>query len=996
MKQKVISVFLAVCLLATLLTAVPLSAQAAQPTGEAVGATSGKTGEVNWKLNGTELTISGYGAMADYNYEYKDKTPWGYDITSVNILPGVTRIGRYAFKFAENLTSVTVGNSVESIGRSAFSQCKSIKELYLPDSVTVLEDSVFWYCGGLETIRMPAHLDYFGYEMFNACRSLKSLDIPEGVTDIPSKTVFWCSSLEHINLPSTLKRLDFEAFCACYSLKELTLPERVQTIEKEAFAYCYDLESVNIPAGNTVIPDSTFLNCRSLTEIELPESVQSIGAGAFQNCAALTSVNIPDGIPAIEDNAFKGCASLTELTVPSSVTRIGASAFDGCTNLHTIGFADFADALQHAEVGTRAFHDTAWFRAQPVGIYYIGDAVYGCNATAPAAFAIRNGATSILDGAFMGCDALTGIEIPNSITAISLNAFKDCTALKSIELPDTVTDIAGEAFSGCTQMKKAVLSGNIAANAFKGCTSLAEVSVREGAQTVGESAFSGCTALEKVRLADSITTIERYTFKDCTSLTRLVLPNQLTQAVGGTFQNCTALEAVLFTSADTDVSFWYIDKSNKGDYTFADCPDVVIYAPADSLAKSYADKFKRSFVISDTSGDCTWTLENGVLTLAGSGKTADYTDALPSVWSAFNGYFIGESDSISRVEIDDGVTSVGERVFKNVSTLESVSLPESVNRIGFEALDGTAWLNAQPEGIVYCGNVLYTYQGVVPEVVGVRQDISGIADGAFSGSQALKRFIVPDGVQCIGANAFADCPELSVAVVPASVTEIGSGAFTNSPNLTIYCDNDSVAHNYAKKNKLSYALRGVYQGLNWMLVGGKLTVYGDGSIPKRTLLVTLPWGRDMTEVILGTGITSVGENVFSECNNLKKIVIQSPDTTVNYNSFPTTIALFPQKKYDLYCFAESKADKTIEGNSLFKKAAERHYLGEKGDANIDGVVDINDATFLQIGLAEFDNLPLSLDNENVKTMGDLNGDGVLNVRDITEIQRYLAEIRDAE
>ena len=59
-------------------------------------ATSGTTGECTWSLNGTVLTISGYGKMADYTYS--SRAPWSNNgITKVIIRDGVTNIGDYAF-----------------------------------------------------------------------------------------------------------------------------------------------------------------------------------------------------------------------------------------------------------------------------------------------------------------------------------------------------------------------------------------------------------------------------------------------------------------------------------------------------------------------------------------------------------------------------------------------------------------------------------------------------------------------------------------------------------------------------------------------------------------------------------------------------------------------------------------------------------------------------------------------------------------------------------
>ena len=69
--RKLTAVLLALMLLALMLLAgmtsvFPATAAAAQTDDGFVGATSGKTGSCTWSLNGTALTIKGYGAMADY------------------------------------------------------------------------------------------------------------------------------------------------------------------------------------------------------------------------------------------------------------------------------------------------------------------------------------------------------------------------------------------------------------------------------------------------------------------------------------------------------------------------------------------------------------------------------------------------------------------------------------------------------------------------------------------------------------------------------------------------------------------------------------------------------------------------------------------------------------------------------------------------------------------------------------------------------------------
>ena len=67
---------------------------------------------------------------------------------------------------------------------------------------------------------------------------------------------------------------------------------------------------------------------------------------------------------------------------------------------------------------------------------------------------ISQGVTSIGEGAFMECEALTSIEIPDSVTEIGEGAFSGCEALTSINIPDSVTEIGWGAFSGCEALEK--------------------------------------------------------------------------------------------------------------------------------------------------------------------------------------------------------------------------------------------------------------------------------------------------------------------------------------------------------------------------------------------------------------------------------------------------------------------------------------------------------------------------------------------------------------
>lgn len=82
--KKMLSVVLAVMLLATPLTVVPISASAATQT-ETIGALSGTTGDCTWRIEDDTLIISGNGAMEDYNWSSSQFAPWK-DIEFSNVI----------------------------------------------------------------------------------------------------------------------------------------------------------------------------------------------------------------------------------------------------------------------------------------------------------------------------------------------------------------------------------------------------------------------------------------------------------------------------------------------------------------------------------------------------------------------------------------------------------------------------------------------------------------------------------------------------------------------------------------------------------------------------------------------------------------------------------------------------------------------------------------------------------------------------------------------
>ena len=68
--------------------------------------------------------------------------------------------------------------------------------------------------------------------------------------------------------------------------------------------------------------------------------------------------------------------------------------------------------------------------------------------------------TSIADGAFKGCTALTRAVVPSGVAAVGPSTFEGCSALAEVTLPSSVASIADKAFSGCAALSEIAL-GNV-------------------------------------------------------------------------------------------------------------------------------------------------------------------------------------------------------------------------------------------------------------------------------------------------------------------------------------------------------------------------------------------------------------------------------------------------------------------------------------------------------------------------------------------------------
>ena len=252
---------------------------------------------------------------------------------------------------------------------------------------------------------------------------------------------------------------------------------------------------------------------------------------------------------------------------------------------------------------------------------------------------------------------------------------------------------------------------------------------------------------------------------------------------------------------------------------------VVVSAADFSVAGIF---FPSIEVISGSCGsNLTWTLcSDGELIIEGQGAMTNYSYNSSAPWTNY-------ASSITKLTVEEGVTSIGDFAFYKCTSLTTANLPEGLKTIGKHAFyycNALSTVNI-PSTVNSIGMYAFMYCNITE--ISLPVGITKIEESTFTGNP-LKNIDIPEGVTEIGVNSFCDCKSLKSITIPCSVKNIGSMAFQYSSNLITVIMPRSIT------SIGSYAFDGCY---------------------------------NLSSITIPEGITSIEKSTFSGCSNLKSIVI---------------------------------------------------------------------------------------------------------------------------
>lgn len=798
----------------------------------------------------------------------------GCDKLENPVIQNVKTIGASAFagSGAQTDDNKVLLDSIQNVGSRAFEGCQftsaDIRDLEKVTTYTDPETKIEYSPFAKSSIKKV--------EFSDETKNTVCTKAFKNVTSLQSVELAYCFTYGNIST------IDASAFEGCVNLTDINLSDKLTTINGLAF-YNTGLTEITVPASLTKITTASaagknvgpfaggvlrkvtfadgvtkslqgmFMGTTSLEEVVLPKSLKTIDQNAFKDCSSLKKLsvgksggeNVLDTVETINAGAFNGCSSLETLTL-KNVAKIDSSdtnrTFGGCTSLKKVSVTgvtttdNTGKTTLSTTIGTSAFKDNKALKEINLDTIKTvsQEAFRGCgvadDGTDPATLTLNN-VNAIGSLAFYGC-GFKAVQIPRQLTSVATGKINGVEygpfaggKLETVSFGTLINTIPDNLCMNTTSLQKIELQSvkaslrTIGKNAFKGCTSVEEVTIPKGILTVSNSAFEGCSGLTDVTIAAK--TINAKAFAECKNLKAVKMEEGVTTIQGMAFAN-TQISAVTIPSTLTTAGTTKEGTIEKGPFA-------------------------------------------GTMIATVHGQTEDSTEAqegatiLPETKKIPDNLFLG-CTSIIDVQIPETVTEIGQKAFKDASSVENVTFAvntetgkvKGVEKIGISAFDGCSSLQelVLPETVTEVLQGAFANEGAL-----VKADMSRTASlkkwdkESFKGDTALAEVILPTagGITAIPDGAFAGCTTLTGEnlKIPKNIVTITANAFKES-------------------------------GLKKLYIPNQVTMIGASAFEAC---------KNLEDVHISNNISIISQSTFKNCEKLKKIEIPVKVEKIGTNAF---------------------------------------------------------------------------------------------------------------
>ncbi len=360
---------------------------------------------------------------------------------------------------------------------------------------------------------------------------------------------------------------------------------------------------------------------------------------------------------------------------------------------------------------------------------------------------------------------------------------------------------------------------------------------------------------------------------------------------------------------------------------------------------------------------------------------------------AYSGY---KKDKI--FEMSAGVVTIEEKAFLGAD-FDTLVLPETLEVIKSGAFDNCVWLKTL--------NVPASVKDIEPEVFSMNRNLTAVnvdannksycsVDGVLYNKDKTEMIYYPiaktdtsytvqDGVKKIASRAFQAFSSLDEVELPDSVESIGYRAFygcgvqVDIPENVKFIDEEAFCVSGITKAIIP---KGITEIKYRTFYNNDITVV---ELPKGLTHIgkeAFAWNRVLSSVNLPDTVTVIDEAAFQGCSTMDEVIIPESVKEIGANAFADCSANFV-----IIGYGGTAAEKYANDNNIRFIDLSSSDAFKVGDVNLDGQINIKDATAIQKHIAD-----LVVISDSIMYLADYDADNKVTIKDATAIQKFIAGI----
>lgn len=723
---------------------------------------------------------------------------------------------------------------------------------------------------------------------------------------------------------------------------------------------------LTIQTGVTAIGDNAFKGF-TVFKLILSDDVKTIGNGAFQNCGMTNmEYNSTLAVESIGDYAFYG-NKLGSAIYCDSLRTIGAHAFE---NNNITGFNGNNRAIK---IGDYAFSNNKLSSVTIANSNLVGNYAFANSTAVKMEVTLPDAITTIPDGLFANCFGIKALTLPESVKTIGHEAFRGIS-IKGITFGDNVENINSKAFYNCELLNEVVIGKNV--------------------KTIGSAAFGYCPRLESVNILND--NVEIYTdtvdkSKGAIGFTESGNVISMTKIQGSAnssaFKYATVMGLPFLTTGSVCENRGYISRSATNydgplscTWEYYENIDILYISGTGMMSGKWyykdgtpidAPKASKVIIVSGVTGLDTSFAPIGA-------KEIQIPNTVTDIYDCFQ-----NCEELEYISIPDSVQTMNNETFKGCKNLKSLALGKGMKEIPYKCAENCTNLKYL---YLYGSQTIneYAFRNCSSlQTITIPDSVELIKQNAFENCHSVFNITLGKNLRRVYSRAFANMPLLDTITYLGSANYIEDTVFdgcsTSTSGVDVILGDDVVTASVDGVKNIN---------VNSISVGKKFkeftntpnipalkkyvvssnndngyAVYKD-CLYKNDTLVLAPQGLDSIEIKQGTtaindyafsysnintiripdGVKQIGDYAFYKAKNLKAVRFPSTVEIIGNSAFEECTKL---KTMSIPYPCKTIGDKAFKNCKILASVLLPEGLLTIGDDCFNGCVAIESMVFPQ-------------------------------------------------